>query len=158
MSHFVCAPLSFDMKCLLSFKVSLEGRFEEGMFHCQLPEKCIAIIPEEKMFLSTFIYKNGKKHLTKEGQKIIKETVTTINPFCMFSIRRYYIKVEKSRKRNCVFFRAKLECSFQDCHVRAFVAIQDETSCNHLSIVFKGELIHKSNVRFGELHNHVAAR
>ena len=119
------------------------------MFHCKLPETCIAAILEEKKpTLAPIMASSRRRRLTKDGQKTIIEALTSRNPFCVFAVVENRVKAEDSRKKNCVFFRGRLRCTFPNCPVKAYVVIQEDTS-ESMEITFKGEVIHKSNYPFG---------
>lgn len=119
------------------------------MFHCKLPEWCTVAIPEEKRNLLTpIVNPDGSRCLARDGQNLVIESVTGINPFCVFAIMRNRVKAEKSRKRNCVFFYGILRCTLPNCLVKAKVKLRDENYW-FLEIQFEGQVNHTSSALFG---------
>lgn len=108
-----------------------------------MPEKCSAVIPDEKKWtLASFAEGKGRRRLAKDGQKTILDAVKIFNPICMLAVKGNRVKAEKSRKKNCPFFRGKLACRVESCPLKAFITIKDET-CTTLDISFKGAINHQ---------------
>lgn len=92
--------------------------------------------------------KQSARLLDAEGRNTIVELVKSVNPYCVFAIKRNQVKTENSRKKMAPFFNGKLKCTFHTCPVTAAVKIWDETR-NSVEILFEGQITHSSNEVFG---------